>query len=328
MYSSAAAVIALTGVTDADLDVEGSEDLATLIEGWLDGITDWINQNRNRDFELEGELPATVFDSFTETVATDLAAHSPESGQTWTQQTGTIQVQEHDDTTETEDEYAAVTTVLAANEAIATIPGVADGVTKARIWLGQDDLLDDRQAGIIFRYVDVSNYWRLVAQRNVDGSATTIVLTKVVAGTETVKGIVEKPLLEDTWYDIRVATNGTTIRVYYEDKRLFTITSSDGSTNTIAGIYFGSPGGELPSDVFLDDFTHGPLPAVPKGIDLIAERAGANMVALAMLRRNTSIIKISEWEVALVSGEIFTKDIQRDLLEWGRTPVIRIGVVT
>lgn len=53
--------------------------------------------------------------------------------------------------------------------------------------------------------------------------------------------------------------------------------------------------------------------SVPSGIDNIALRIVANMVAQAKIRRDTSIVRVDDYEIKMADDEIFTKAIRSDL---------------
>lgn len=53
--------------------------------------------------------------------------------------------------------------------------------------------------------------------------------------------------------------------------------------------------------------------SVRKLVHNVAKRMAANMVALAILRRETPIIKMDDFTVQLVQDQVMTKDIRRDL---------------
>jgi hypothetical protein len=60
--------------------------------------------------------------------------------------------------------------------------------------------------------------------------------------------------------------------------------------------------------------------AIPPGIHLIAKRMAANMVAQAVIRRDTPIIRIGEYAVKMVDDTIFTESIRKDLSLYPPTP--------
>ena len=52
---------------------------------------------------------------------------------------------------------------------------------------------------------------------------------------------------------------------------------------------------------------------IPAGIHAIAKRMAANMVAQAVIRRDTPIIRIGDYAVKMVDDTILTKSIREDL---------------
>lgn len=57
---------------------------------------------------------------------------------------------------------------------------------------------------------------------------------------------------------------------------------------------------------------------IPAGINNIAKRLVANMVAQAVLRRDTPIIKIGDFAVKMTDDSILTRAIKRDLRMFSR----------
>ena len=71
---------------------------------------------------------------------------------------------------------------------------------------------------------------------------------------------------------------------------------------------------------YLDDET------VPAGLHNIAVRIVANMVAQAVLRRETPIIRIGDYAVRMTDDAIITPAIRRDLMRYRRTQPFRMFV--
>lgn len=65
---------------------------------------------------------------------------------------------------------------------------------------------------------------------------------------------------------------------------------------------------------------------VPAGIENIAERIVANMVAQAKLRRNTSIVNMDDYEVKIINDAVITPAIRKDLKEYPKRARFRILV--
>lgn len=66
---------------------------------------------------------------------------------------------------------------------------------------------------------------------------------------------------------------------------------------------------------------------VPAGIHSIARRIVGNMVSIAMLRRETPVIKVGEWSLNLVNDDVFTAAIRRDLKRYPKKARIGFAVV-
>lgn len=66
---------------------------------------------------------------------------------------------------------------------------------------------------------------------------------------------------------------------------------------------------------------------VPPGIHNIAKRMAANMVALAMLRRETPVVKIDDFSIRMVEDQMLTRAIRQDLARYPAKPRFRMSVV-
>lgn len=69
-------------------------------------------------------------------------------------------------------------------------------------------------------------------------------------------------------------------------------------------------------------------PEVPPGIHNIATRICANMVSLMQHRAQSPIVRVDDFTVRMVSDEIFTPAIRRDLMRYphrSRFSMIRVG---
>jgi hypothetical protein len=66
---------------------------------------------------------------------------------------------------------------------------------------------------------------------------------------------------------------------------------------------------------------------IPPGIHNIAKRIVANMLALAVLRRETPVVKIDDFTIRMVEDQIFTRAIKQDLAKYPRKPGFRMSVV-
>lgn len=63
---------------------------------------------------------------------------------------------------------------------------------------------------------------------------------------------------------------------------------------------------------------------VPAGIENIAMRMAANMVALANLRRETPVVKHDDFNIKMVEDKIFTNGIKEDLSRYPAKARFRI----
>ncbi|MDI6840438.1 MAG: hypothetical protein QMD71_06305 [bacterium] len=64
---------------------------------------------------------------------------------------------------------------------------------------------------------------------------------------------------------------------------------------------------------------------VPPGINHIAMRVCANVVAQASFRRESTIVQVDDYKVQMVDDNIFTEPIMRDLSRYPRKP--RFGMM-
>lgn len=53
----------------------------------------------------------------------------------------------------------------------------------------------------------------------------------------------------------------------------------------------------------------------PEAINNICLRLASNMVALAIARRDTPLVKVNDWSVQISSSNVFTNDLKADLKE-------------
>jgi hypothetical protein len=66
---------------------------------------------------------------------------------------------------------------------------------------------------------------------------------------------------------------------------------------------------------------------IPPGIHNIAKRIVANMLALAILRRETPVVKIDDFSIRMVEDQILTRAIKQDLARYPAKPRFRMSVV-
>lgn len=64
---------------------------------------------------------------------------------------------------------------------------------------------------------------------------------------------------------------------------------------------------------FIDKDRKQTFDPVPEGIDNIAMRMCSNMVGQMVLRRDSPIVKVDDFNTQLASSEVFTKDLKADL---------------
>lgn len=79
---------------------------------------------------------------------------------------------------------------------------------------------------------------------------------------------------------------------------------------------------------YAKEVTAGKRDEVPPGIENICERLVANIIARAILRRETPIVKNDDFEVSMTSDEVFTGSIKSDLARYPMKPSLgffRVG---
>jgi len=76
-----------------------------------------------------------------------------------------------------------------------------------------------------------------------------------------------------------------------------------------------------------DEVAQGLRAMVPPGIHQIALRAAGNMAAVAILRRETPIVKQEDFTVRLVDDQVFSEAIRHDLATFPPKPRFRMSVV-
>lgn len=66
---------------------------------------------------------------------------------------------------------------------------------------------------------------------------------------------------------------------------------------------------------------------VPKGINHIALRMASNMVAQAVMRRETPIVRVDDFSIQMVEDQVFTNAIRRDLARYPMKPLLSFARV-
>jgi hypothetical protein len=159
-------------------------------------------------------------DTFTDPDSTGIAAHLPDAGPLWVVSNGTWVITSNT-LGRTDSDFNAAFVLLDLGRADVDLQEVlttAAGVT---------------QAGIVFRWVDSSNYWRAW----IKSSLTAVVLEEVVSGTPTTRGSLSTSISASTAYTLRVVASGNTIQVYLNGALATTYTAAaTGLTATQHGL--------------------------------------------------------------------------------------------
>ncbi len=66
---------------------------------------------------------------------------------------------------------------------------------------------------------------------------------------------------------------------------------------------------------------------VPPGIDYIAMRVCANVIAQATFRRESTIVQVDDYKIQMVDDQVFTDAIKKDLSRYPKKPSFGIMVI-
>ncbi|MFA5543259.1 MAG: hypothetical protein WDA47_05760 [Bacilli bacterium] len=69
---------------------------------------------------------------------------------------------------------------------------------------------------------------------------------------------------------------------------------------------------------------NGTRSVIPPGINHIALRMMANLLAQAVLRRETPVVKIDDFSIKMVEDQVFTSAIKKDLMRYPAKTLFRI----
>lgn len=64
---------------------------------------------------------------------------------------------------------------------------------------------------------------------------------------------------------------------------------------------------------YFEEFEAGKIKSIPKAVNNIAMRIVANMIALAKIRRDTSVIRVNDYYTKMVEDDVLTEKIKADL---------------
>lgn len=184
-------IVTIVATSDADPGVSDSDILTTTATG--------------------GYL---VYDTFSDTDTTALAAHTPEKGGPWTENSGTWLI----DTNKLKETVGDV-------KVCSIDAGQANIVMSASL-----DRQGGSDPGMIFRMTDISNYYALIA--NFLG---VLAIYKIVSGAWTLLGTTAYVhVANDT---LKVDASGTSLIAYVNDVEFINITDSTFPTQTRVGLF-------------------------------------------------------------------------------------------
>ena len=175
---------------------------------------------------LEQMYPAdevAILDHFTDSNGVDLEGHTMDLGPAtgWVAASGAI-------TTESN----VAKQDLTGTQLYVCETDAADGTVQCKTNLG---LGGGNETGIIFRYVDTQNYWRLRLQH--DGfSPFPLRVEKIVANVLTTVDT-DMGYAQSTWYTFKAVLDGDSIKCYVDNVLMFDVTDSDLESATQHGLY-------------------------------------------------------------------------------------------
>lgn len=286
-YATPSEVREYVRVRPSDLDVASEGALDSLLEQWIGQVTDLVNADRNRNYATEGRTPAYFEDGF----STDddvLDGRVAPTGQTWETVRGQWTVA---------DGYAKATTTQGWTASI--VPGQANGILRARIILPETP--DTAEAGIVFRYIDNDNYWRVTYHRT--PGAHRLFLVNVTDGDETTYA---QPAYVPTGSPL-------TIEVLAQNERIQTgvLRGKDEDAPSQGAELFGIYASAVLTQVdYLSAFK---LPEVPEGIRNVVIRGTSKLVEAAIANRTLSVMDADGFDANQLRSVIFTEDITADL---------------
>lgn len=176
-----------------------------------------------------------VYDTFTGTDGTNLAAHTPDIGGAWTVSAGTITIQSN---------RAASSASGAGNGALIESGQANIVITGTVRWT---DGTGGLGTGFYFRATDISNLW-LVEIEN----TSTITIYDRQAGTFTLRASASVAAISaNTDYPIRITASGNTITAVWNNNETINFTSSFNNTATQVGLRLSDTLGIAAADNFL-----------------------------------------------------------------------------
>lgn len=168
-------------------------------------------------------MTIALSDTFTDADGTSLSAHTMNVGSGWTLHSGTWTIQSNHAESELVDGRIAT-----------AAGGISDGVLTCDI-APYDSGATASLVGVVFRYVDTSNFWLVQADSRLD----TLTLFRNLAGSFTSQGTSAPVMSSLTSYALSITLSGTSIVVTLNGANTISITNSSHQTATRYGLRYG-----------------------------------------------------------------------------------------
>lgn len=166
--------------------------------------------------------PYIVRDRFDREDSTTLG--SAETGQPWTEHTGNVAISGG----------VLIATAVVSSEALASLDsGVSDGRFRLRTTMGSQQ---NQHPMLVFRMVDDGNL--LMARINGAPTQNAVQLYERVSGTFTLLASAAMVPAQNTWYQLEVVANGSSIAVLVDDVQVIAHTTSRHQSATRVGVRF------------------------------------------------------------------------------------------
>ena len=304
MYGTAQEVIDLSGIDEHDFGLETEEDLVSLLEAWLVRITDLINVDRRRNFELE-DPRWTQAASF---AGASGGALRLLDGTAFTAQEGSWEIDG--------DGSGSPVSV----EAIATVPSGSDQFVGVSASLG-DDLVDGTpgSVGVVLGFTDVDNYVRVVITRDDDLTWGFVVEQSAAVDTVLAAFPVSDPTPDS--YDLRAALVSGAVSVWVNGRLRVEAVPVGGSVGSAVGVYADHLG------VSVSSFSAGGPGPVPSGVTAAALQMATQLVNWARASRHGQVIRVDDFEVGLAEVDLFSAEVRRTLRRYPAKSNLRLSVV-
>lgn len=196
---------------------------------------------------MGGGVPITYLlrDTFTDADAVVLASHTPDIGGAWTSRSGATQIHSN---------RATITTGPSIHTIDATKADFFAGLRGRITATGAADYI-----GLIFRYVDTSNYWLV----HIDENDNSLSIFEVTSGSFSQRATVGIAIGLYTDYTLQVLCQGTSITAWLNGANQISYSSSVRQSATLVGIRGGTAGYNLDDFQVIDTAAFTALQTLP-----------------------------------------------------------------